>query len=62
MLLFEFYHDVDLELSWISEHLPGPGSMAYDTSLAGAISLVQKHKVCVVLSGLFICLYSLEAA
>lgn len=47
MLLFEFYHDVDLELSWISEHVPGPGSTAYDKSLAGAISLMQKHKVCI---------------
>lgn len=45
MLLFEFYHDVDLELNWISEHVPGSGSTAYDKSLAGAISLMQKHKV-----------------
>lgn len=45
VLLFEFYHDVDLELSWISEHVPGSGSTAYDKSLAGAISLMQKHKV-----------------
>lgn len=47
MLLFEFYHDVDLELSWISEHVPGPESVAYDKSLAGAISLMQKHRVCI---------------
>lgn len=47
MQLFEFYHDVDLELSWISEHVPGSGSAAYDKSLAGAISLMQKHKVCI---------------
>lgn len=45
MLLFEFYHDVDLELNWISEHVPGSGATAYDKSLAGAISLMQKHKV-----------------
>lgn len=45
MLLFEFYHDVDLELNWISEHVPGSGSTAYDKSLAGAVSLMQKHKV-----------------
>ncbi|XP_034530593.1 spectrin beta chain, non-erythrocytic 1 [Notolabrus celidotus] len=44
VLLFGFYHDVDLELSWISEHLPAPGSTGYDKSLAGAISLMQKHK------------------
>ncbi|XP_028422093.1 spectrin beta chain, non-erythrocytic 5 [Perca flavescens] len=44
VLLFGFYHDVDLELSWISEHLPASGSTGYDKSLAGAISLVQKHK------------------
>uniref|UniRef100_A0A4W6DIZ9 Spectrin beta, non-erythrocytic 5 n=1 Tax=Lates calcarifer TaxID=8187 RepID=A0A4W6DIZ9_LATCA len=44
VLLFEFYHDVDLELSWISEHLPASGSTGYDKSLAGAISLIQKHK------------------
>lgn len=52
MLLFEFYHDVDLELSWISEHVPGPGSTAYDKSLAGAISLMQKHKVCTGLTAI----------
>lgn len=45
MLLFGFYHDVDLELSWISEHVPASGSTAYDKSLAGAISLMQKQKV-----------------
>ncbi|XP_039992754.1 spectrin beta chain, non-erythrocytic 5 isoform X2 [Xiphias gladius] len=44
VLLFGFYHDVDLELSWISEHLPAPGSTGYDKSLAGAISLMQKQK------------------
>ncbi|XP_040917192.1 spectrin beta chain, non-erythrocytic 2 [Toxotes jaculatrix] len=44
VLLFGFYHDVDLELSWISEHLPASGSTGYDKSLAGAISLMQKHK------------------
>ncbi|XP_020497621.2 spectrin beta chain, non-erythrocytic 5 [Labrus bergylta] len=44
VLLFGFYHDVDLELSWISEHVPPPGSTGYDKSLAGAISLMQKHK------------------
>ncbi|XP_062252883.1 spectrin beta chain, non-erythrocytic 5 [Platichthys flesus] len=44
VLLFGFYHDVDLELSWISEHLPASGSTGYDRSLAGAVSLMQKHK------------------
>ncbi|XP_068593345.1 spectrin beta chain, non-erythrocytic 5 [Cebidichthys violaceus] len=44
VLLFGFHHDVDLELSWISERVPGSGSTAYDKSLAGAISLMQKHK------------------
>ncbi|XP_056249803.1 spectrin beta chain, non-erythrocytic 5 [Seriola aureovittata] len=44
VLLFGFYHDVDLELSWVSEHLPASGSTGYDKSLAGAISLMQKHK------------------
>ncbi|XP_061843662.1 spectrin beta chain, non-erythrocytic 5 [Nerophis lumbriciformis] len=44
VLLFEFYHDVDLELSWISEHVPAGGSTGYDKSLAGAVSLMQKHK------------------
>ncbi|XP_030248101.1 spectrin beta chain, non-erythrocytic 5 [Sparus aurata] len=44
VLLFGFYHDVDLELSWISEHIPASGSTGYDKSLAGAISLMQKHK------------------
>lgn len=43
--LFGFYHDVDLELSWILEHVPVSGSMVYDKSLAGALSLMQKHKV-----------------
>lgn len=45
MLLFVFYHDVDLELSWIAEHVPASGSTAHDKSLAGALSLMQKHKV-----------------
>ncbi|XP_022067652.2 spectrin beta chain, non-erythrocytic 5 isoform X2 [Acanthochromis polyacanthus] len=42
--LFEFYHDVDLELSWISERVPASVSTGYDKSLAGATSLMQKHK------------------
>ncbi|CAB1331140.1 unnamed protein product [Coregonus sp. 'balchen'] len=42
--LFGFYHDVDLELSWITEHYPSTGSTNYDKSLAGAINLMQKHK------------------
>ncbi|XP_030641786.1 spectrin beta chain, non-erythrocytic 5 [Chanos chanos] len=41
--LYSFYHDVDLELSWISEHQPLTDS-SYIKSLAGAISLLQKHK------------------
>uniref|UniRef100_G3N8Q4 Spectrin, beta, non-erythrocytic 5 n=1 Tax=Gasterosteus aculeatus TaxID=69293 RepID=G3N8Q4_GASAC len=44
VLLFGFHHDVDLELSWISEHVPASGSTGYDKSLAGATSLLQKHK------------------
>ncbi|KAG7510030.1 spectrin beta chain, non-erythrocytic 5 [Solea senegalensis] len=44
VLLFGFYHDVDLELSWICEHLPASGSTGYDKSLSGAISLMKKHK------------------
>ncbi|KAF7648029.1 hypothetical protein LDENG_00163000 [Lucifuga dentata] len=44
VLLFGFYHDVDLELSWISEHCPSSRSKGFDKSLAGAISLMQKHK------------------
>ncbi|XP_029982912.1 spectrin beta chain, non-erythrocytic 5 [Sphaeramia orbicularis] len=44
VLLFGFYHDVDLELSWISERVPASGSTGYDKSLAGAISLMHKHK------------------
>lgn len=43
--LFGFFHDVDLELSWILEHVPASGLMLYDKSLAGALSLMQKHKV-----------------
>lgn len=45
MLLFVFYHDVDLELSWVAEHVPASGSTAHEKSLAGALSLMQKHKV-----------------
>uniref|UniRef100_I3J096 Spectrin, beta, non-erythrocytic 5 n=1 Tax=Oreochromis niloticus TaxID=8128 RepID=I3J096_ORENI len=44
VVLFGFYHDVDLELNWISEHVPASGSTGYDKSLAGALSLMQKHK------------------
>lgn len=46
--LFGFYHDVDLELSWVSEHVPASASTAHDKSLAGALSLMQKHKVLTV--------------
>uniref|UniRef100_A0A667YRF9 Spectrin, beta, non-erythrocytic 5 n=1 Tax=Myripristis murdjan TaxID=586833 RepID=A0A667YRF9_9TELE len=42
--LFGFYHDVDLELSWISEHFPASAATGHDKTLAGAISLMQKHK------------------
>lgn len=45
MLLFVFYHDVDLELSWVAEHVPASASTAHEKSLAGALSLMQKHKV-----------------
>ncbi|XP_078145742.1 spectrin beta chain, non-erythrocytic 5 [Centroberyx gerrardi] len=44
VLLFGFFHDVDLELSWVSEHYPSSGSTGYDKSLSGATSLMQKHK------------------
>lgn len=50
VLLFVFYHDVDLELSWISEHVPASGSTAQDKCLAGALSLTQKHKVLEILT------------
>ncbi|XP_053700420.1 spectrin beta chain, non-erythrocytic 5 [Synchiropus splendidus] len=42
--LFSFHHDVDLEQSWISEHLPVEGSTGHDKTLAGATSLMKKHK------------------
>ncbi|KAL0969732.1 hypothetical protein UPYG_G00231540 [Umbra pygmaea] len=42
--LFGFYHDVDLELSWITEHYPSNSSSHYDKTLGGAINLMQKHK------------------
>ncbi|XP_066510159.1 spectrin beta chain, non-erythrocytic 5 [Hoplias malabaricus] len=42
--LHSFYHDVDLELTWISEHQPLTDTSNYGKSLAGAISLLQKHK------------------
>ncbi|KAM4625618.1 spectrin beta chain, non-erythrocytic 5 [Polymixia lowei] len=44
VVLFGFYHDVDLELSWITEHHPASGSAGYNKSLSAAISLMQKHK------------------
>lgn len=43
--LFGFYHDVDLELTWISDHHPVAETSGYSKSLAGAISLLKKHKV-----------------
>lgn len=43
--LYSFYHDVDLELNWISEHHPVADTTNYERSLAGAVSLLQKHKV-----------------
>ncbi|XP_049319614.1 spectrin beta chain, non-erythrocytic 5 isoform X1 [Astyanax mexicanus] len=42
--LFSFYHDVDLELTWIAEHQPLADTSNYGKSLAGAINLLQKHK------------------
>ncbi|XP_052001180.1 spectrin beta chain, non-erythrocytic 5 [Xyrauchen texanus] len=42
--LYSFYHDVDLELSWISEHHPVSDTTNYERSLAGAVNLLQKHK------------------
>ncbi|XP_077095863.1 spectrin beta chain, non-erythrocytic 5 isoform X1 [Siphateles boraxobius] len=42
--LYSFYHDVDLELNWISEHHPIADTTNYERSLAGAVSLLQKHK------------------
>ncbi|KAA0711222.1 Spectrin beta chain, non-erythrocytic 5 [Triplophysa tibetana] len=42
--LYSFYHDVDLELNWISEHHPVADTRNYERSLAGAVSLLQKHK------------------
>ncbi|XP_057715583.1 spectrin beta chain, non-erythrocytic 5 isoform X1 [Corythoichthys intestinalis] len=42
--LYEFYYDVDLELSWILEHRPSSVSTAHNWSLVGATSLMQKHK------------------
>ncbi|KAK1793411.1 hypothetical protein P4O66_011796, partial [Electrophorus voltai] len=42
--LYSFYHDVDLELTWISEHHPVADTSSYDKSLAGAINLLKKHK------------------
>ncbi len=45
MALYSLYHDVDLELNWISEHHPVADITNYGRSLAGAVSLLQKHKV-----------------
>ncbi|KAF7704200.1 hypothetical protein HF521_021272 [Silurus meridionalis] len=42
--LYSFYHDVDLELSWIAEHDPVADTSSYTKSLVGAINLLQKHK------------------
>ncbi|XP_068070705.2 spectrin beta chain, non-erythrocytic 5 isoform X1 [Danio rerio] len=42
--LYSFYHDVDLELNWISEHQPVADTTNYERSLVGAVSLFQKHK------------------
>uniref|UniRef100_A0A4W4DYW9 Spectrin, beta, non-erythrocytic 5 n=1 Tax=Electrophorus electricus TaxID=8005 RepID=A0A4W4DYW9_ELEEL len=42
--LYSFYHDVDLELTWISEHHPVADTSSYDKSLTGAINLLKKHK------------------
>ncbi|KAG7328102.1 hypothetical protein KOW79_008046 [Hemibagrus wyckioides] len=42
--LYSFYHDVDLELTWIAEHEPVTDTSSYTKSLAGAISLLQNHK------------------
>nr|XP_055027307.1 spectrin beta chain, non-erythrocytic 5 [Misgurnus anguillicaudatus] len=42
--LYSFYHDVDLELNWISEHHAVADTRNYERSLAGAVSLLQKQK------------------
>ncbi|KAJ0009205.1 hypothetical protein NQD34_016620 [Periophthalmus magnuspinnatus] len=45
VLLFEFHHDVDLELSWISEKLALCGAESgLDKSLSAALSSTHKHK------------------
>ncbi|TSO67499.1 Spectrin beta chain, non-erythrocytic 5 [Bagarius yarrelli] len=44
MTLYSFFYDVELELSWIAEHEPKADTSSYTKSLAGAISLLQKHK------------------
>ncbi|KAG2457680.1 SPTN5 protein, partial [Polypterus senegalus] len=41
---YEFCHDLDLELSWISERQPSASSSNYGRSLDSAQSLLQKHK------------------
>ncbi|XP_051775707.1 spectrin beta chain, non-erythrocytic 5 [Erpetoichthys calabaricus] len=41
---YEFCHDLDLELSWISERQPAASSSNYGRSLDSAQSLLQKHK------------------
>lgn len=43
--LYSFYHDVDLELTWIAEHDPVADTSSFIKSLAGAVSLLQNHKV-----------------
>ncbi|KAJ8377542.1 hypothetical protein AAFF_G00256380 [Aldrovandia affinis] len=42
--LFGFYHDVDLELTWISERYPLASSTNYGKSLDSALQLQHKHK------------------
>ncbi|XP_029973399.1 spectrin beta chain, non-erythrocytic 5 [Salarias fasciatus] len=42
--LFGFYHDVDLELSWISERVAACKPGGYQQSLSAVLGLTQKHK------------------
>ncbi|MGH0174376.1 UNVERIFIED_CONTAM: hypothetical protein FKN15_008679 [Acipenser sinensis] len=44
VVLYEFYHDLDLERGWVSERRPGATSTNYGRSLDTAQSLLQKHR------------------
>lgn len=49
LLMYQYYRDVEDELSWIQEKLPVAASTDLGNSLTAVQNLVKKHQVCRIL-------------